>query len=239
MKTPKQKREIAQSEARDKTAKIISGLVPGGGSVYETFTAIVQPLHERRREEWVREVTLRLHKLEQEKKINLKELAENEEFNTIITKATLLAQLTHQKEKLEALRNVVLNSAEKLSKNVMDFEEVDFFLSILSSINPIQIWLLKFAVDPVKFAIDKGILLTPINKESVRESSIELKRYLFAVQPDLQKKEALIEYSWNELSRFGFVKNISFESVMPSTDVGQSAITDEGKSFLAFISLVE
>lgn len=46
---PKQKREIAQSEARDRTANIISGLVPGGSSIYELFTALVQPLHFKRR----------------------------------------------------------------------------------------------------------------------------------------------------------------------------------------------
>lgn len=233
------KSEIERSEALYKTAKIISGLLPGGGSVYELFIAIVKPLHEQRREEWVREVTLRLHKLEQEERVNLKELAENEEFNTIITKATVLAQQTHQQEKIEALRNVVVNSAEKLSENVMDFEEVDFFLSIVSSINPIQIWLLKFAMDPGKIAHEKGIILTPLNKVAVQKPGIELKRYLFAVLPDLQKKEALIEYSWNELTRFGFVKNISFESLALHADVGQSAITDEGKSFLAFISSIE
>src|SRR5690554_2930058 len=111
MASPQEKREIARSEARDKTAKIISGLIPGGSSAYELFTALVQPLHVQRREEWIEDVTRRLHKLEQEEKIDLKTLSESEEFNTIITRSTLLAIQTHQEKKKKALSKIVTNSS--------------------------------------------------------------------------------------------------------------------------------
>lgn len=43
------KREIEQSEARDKLAKVLAGMVPLGSSAYELITTIVVPLHKKKK----------------------------------------------------------------------------------------------------------------------------------------------------------------------------------------------
>jgi hypothetical protein len=48
MPDPKEKREIEQSEARDKFAKVLAGMVPLGSSAYELITTIVVPLHDKK-----------------------------------------------------------------------------------------------------------------------------------------------------------------------------------------------
>lgn len=230
----KNKRESERSESLHKTAKIVSGLLPGGGSVYELFTAIVKPLHEQRREEWVREVTLRLHKLELEERINLKELAENEEFNTIITKATLLAQQTHQKEKIEVLQNVVANSAVKLSDTQNLFDWTDRFLHIIGEISPMHILLLKTFRYPGG-EIDKAGI------ELERNKPVTNKDLFFKIYPNLKNRVSLLNQCWRELVSYGFIIDEHFGHgtgktyTMHTDEKILTKTTDFGNKFLDMI----
>ena len=235
MRNSKEKRVIAQSEALDKTAKIVSGLVPGGASAYELFTALVAPLHVKRKEGWVREVTMRLHKLETEGKIKMEELSRNEEFNTIITKATLLAQQTHQKEKVEALRNIVQNAAIKLPSSVMYFDMMDYFLSILDRINPIQILLLKLYKDPQTAALEKNIDLTPFKDSNSSLDGSEIKNLFYLIHPELKEKDELVIYSWKELIRVGFVKSDPINKRVPNSSILKVRTRKLGEQFLEMI----
>lgn len=203
------KREIAQSEARDKTAKIFSGLVPGGASAYELFTAIVKPIHEKRKEDWVQEITLRLNELERNGKIDLEELSQNEEFNTIITKATLLAQQNHQKEKLIAFRNIVLNSTKWLSKGESIFDWSHKFLMIVDQISPLHILLLKTFQYPAKVAKEHNYSF-----DKVQASNQDV---FFNIYPELKDRSALANQCWKELQSFGFVHS-RFEFSLGDSD---------------------
>ncbi len=229
------KREIERSEAFHKTAKILSGLLPAGGSAYELFTALVKPLHEKRREDWVREVTLQLHKLESDGRINMEELSENEEFNTVITKATLLAQQTHQKEKIEALRNVVVNAALKLPVQVTDFDLLDYFLTILDQINPIQILLLKVYKNPVEAASESGIDLTPFKESTSLLHGSEIKHLFYRIYPELKEKDTLVVYAWKELIRIGFVQAEPISKRVPSSSILKIRTKKIGEQFLEMI----
>lgn len=231
------KREIEQSEVRDKLAKVLAGMVPLGSSVYELLTTIVVPLHEKKKREFLSDLADRLKKLEDEGRIDYEELAESEEFNTIITKAILLAQQNHQEEKLEALKNLVLNASEKLLNEAIEFDEVDFFLSVMNSMNSIHIFLIKFLNKPGSSAQEKGIFLTPQKKSELKDVDTEFKKLFFSIHPEFKEKEALVEFSWNELNRMGLAKRISFNSIISDVDYGQSALTELGLKFLEFISI--
>lgn len=194
MSDPKNKRETERSEVRHKTAKIISGLFPGGSSVYETFTAIMQPLHEQRKDEWVKNVTLRLHKLEQEKRINLKDLAANEKFNTIITRATLLAMQTHIEEKRSALQSIVVDTSEKVSSDDLDFDLTNSFLTILERFGPLHIYLLKIISKLKDYDIEIS------DKPSDLKSDI-----VYKIDNTLVEKEAIVNLCWMDLLNAGLV----------------------------------
>ncbi len=232
MNDPKEKREIERSEALHKTAKIVSGLLPGGGSAYELFTALVKPLHEKRFEEWIREVTLRLHKLEQEEKINLEELAESEEFNTIITKATILAQQTHQTEKIEMLRNVVINFAKGVNSDALEYELMDYFLLIIERINPFHIMLLKTFQDPQNY-----------NKARWKNIDYEVKVHLvdlfLSMYPELGKKVDIVMQAWKDLYNYGFVDLPTMKSVKHTKFSLKKLTTDFGDQFLHVIESEE
>lgn len=224
----REKREIAQSEALDKSAKIVSGLVPGGTSIYELFTALVTPLHVKRKEGWVREVTMRLHKLETEGKINMEELSRNEEFNTVITKATLLAQQNHQKEKIEALRNMVLNFAKGVDSDVLVYDQMDYYLSMIERMNPFHIMLLKIFQDPQNF--DK-----PRWEKIDYEVKVHLIDLFLSLYPELGKKVDIVMQAWKDLYNYGFVDLPTMKSVKHTKFSLKKLTTDFGDQFLNMI----
>lgn len=230
----KNRREIEQSESFHKAAKLISGLIPGGASAYELFTALVKPLHEKRREEWVKSVTLRLHKLETKGKVNLKELARNEEFNTLLTKATLIAQQNHQEEKIEALKNLVINTSLNISEETLDFEMADYFLSILDRINPIHILLLKIFRDPEQAGIDNDLTLENFI-EATQSPQNSYGHFLLTIYPDLKPKKELIEMCWSDLHHFKLVKWDNLFIGDNLVRIGMELTTDLGNQFLKMI----
>lgn len=232
-KNPQRKREIEQSENLHSTLKLISSLLPGGSSVYELFAAIVVPLHEKRREEWIRELTLRLHKLEREERVNLKTLKDNDEFITIITKATLLVQQTHQKEKIEALHNVVINSALYLNGSTSLFDWAVHFLNIIDRISPLHILLLKTFRNLADEVELKNIKFT--------EPLYNNDQVFFMLYPELKDRSSLVNQCWKELAGYGFVVDELFrvdgpgKATLHSKEKILSKTTDFGNKFLDMI----
>jgi len=236
MKTPKEKREIAQSEARDKLIKALSSAVPFGSAAYELITTLIVPLHEEKKREYINDLAIRLKKLEDQGQIDFEELAQNKEFNTIITKAILLAQQNHQKEKLEALRNIVLNSTKWLNNGEPIFDWSHKFLMIVDQISPLHILLLKTFRYPAKVARDKSLNFD----EMVVASNKEV---FFEMYPELKERSALVSQCWKELTNYGFLALDNFSNSKDSESMpyihnhGQlkPQTTDFGNKFLDMI----
>lgn len=228
MPDPKQKREIAQSEARDKTAKIISSFVPGGTAAYELLTTLVVPLHEKKKREFINDLAIRLKRLEEQGKVDFEELAQNEEFNTIITKAILLAQQNHQKEKLEALRNITIHSAIDLPKGLLEFDKMEYFLSILERITPTHIFLLKTFHDPNAVPNERKAKYTP----NLPANSEQLIKILY---PELNKKMPLVTQYWRELNSLGLLHGDTMAIGRHTKHKYQKLTTELGDQFLEMI----
>lgn len=83
-----------------------------GGAAAEFFGTLVAPPLVRRRDEWVRSIAERLHQIEAKVDgFQTDSLVSNEAFLTAFLHASQAAVRSHQQEKLEALRNAVLNVA--------------------------------------------------------------------------------------------------------------------------------
>ena len=89
----------------------IAGLPVVGGPALEVFNQLIAPPIQRRRDEWLKGVMERLSALEQDNCLKIDDLASNDVFVSTITQATTIALRNHRKEKLDALRNAVLNTA--------------------------------------------------------------------------------------------------------------------------------
>lgn len=224
----KDKKEVLRSEALDKTSKIISSLIPGGATVYELYRTLVVPLHEKKAQEWQNDVIRRLAKLEQDGIIDLQKLQENEEFNSIITRAVVLTLQNHEKEKLDALKNVVINSA---IDDYIEFEMKHYFLLFLDQISTLHILLLKIFHNPIEYGKQKGIDLT--KNRTIGGSTINV---LFQLEPDLKSKKQLVELIWKDLSDKKLVTTSSLNAMVSGNSLNQPLTSELGENFLQMIT---
>lgn len=93
--------------------KAVISTIPGiGGFAAEFFSYYITPPLAKRQAKWLEQVYNNLILLaEKVENVTLEKLVQNEIFLTTLMQATPVAISTHQKEKLEALRNAVLNSS--------------------------------------------------------------------------------------------------------------------------------
>jgi hypothetical protein len=102
---------------------------------------LITPLT-RRRDEWWADVARRLLYLEGKVQgFKFENLRDNEQFVSAMIQATQSAAKTHRKEKLEALRDAVVNIALG-HKPMEDLQAI--FLNLVDSFTPVHLELLRF-----------------------------------------------------------------------------------------------
>ena len=112
-----------------------------GGAAAELFGLLNLSLAHRR-DAWLQDLAIRLGKLEgQISGFTLDTLAGNEPFVSAMLQATPAALRTHQKEKLEALRNAVLNTAVEQASDGSDYHIV--FLALIDQFSSAHLRVLK------------------------------------------------------------------------------------------------
>lgn len=113
-----------------------------GGPAAELFGVLLIPPLAKRRDEWLQSIAEGLHKLEEALQgFKIESLVGNETFVTSILHASQAAMRSHQKEKLEALRNAVLNVAAGRSP---DDDLQLMFLTFVDTLTPWHIKVLRF-----------------------------------------------------------------------------------------------
>ena len=138
------------SEKAHRVARSCLAAVPVfGGAAVEVFNALIEPPMSRRRVEWMVQMTDALNELLEKGVLTEKDLQENEKFFTTLVHASNVAIRNHEKEKLEALRNAVINSA--LPGAPSDTLQ-QLFLNLLDSCTSWHIALLKLFQGPEEWA---------------------------------------------------------------------------------------
>lgn len=129
----------------DKTADIVhvgAQLVPFGvGSAISEFIKSFYPQgFERRREEWLKGLAEKIESIPQEQKEQINTFFEGEEGTTLLLKATLAAISTHKRDKLLAIRNVLLSTVFDSS---LYYDQKEICVGIISDLEPYDLVLLK------------------------------------------------------------------------------------------------
>lgn len=134
--------------ARAALEKVIDQFLVAGPVINFVFSHFLPPLLERRRDEFFKDLASAVERLEQKHLLNVEELVINELFVTAVVQATRTAINNHQREKLEALRNAVLNVA--LSKT-WDEEKCLVFLHLIEIFSVTHLEILRLFANPVAF----------------------------------------------------------------------------------------
>lgn len=188
-----------------------------GGPAVELFQHLVLPPLERRRNEWMEQVGEKLLSLEQSG-LNLGDLQSNEQFITTVMQASTAALRTHKAEKLDALRNTVINIA---TGHGPEDTIQHLLLSFVDEFSEMHLRVLAFANSPRPPAgISAGGL------DHVLEDNI----------PALRGQRELFDQLWKDLYLRGLINTESLHVMMTGNGLGQSRTTELGKSLLRFIS---
>jgi len=110
------------------------------GTAVELLNALIEPPIERRRSVWMEQVTVAINEIHQRLGIDLENFKNNEEFISILIQASQIALKNHQTEKLELLRNVLVNS---FNNGSLSTDKKFTFLHLLDQYTPTHILLLE------------------------------------------------------------------------------------------------
>lgn len=205
------------------TAKVgLSAFPVVGGPAAELFNAIIAPPIEKRRNDWLNHLEARLRTLEQEKRLKIEDLRENQEFVTAILEATTVALRNHHQEKIDALRNAVLNSA--LGNCPSDVKSALF----LAFVDQFTVWHLKVMKELSDQELKGQATIPKTSIETIAE--VVLERIAA-----LRGQQALAETVVEDLCRKGLLF-WSGGRTLTYIPPGTSQLTGLGQEFLKYIS---
>ena len=227
METPPSSKSTADI-AREVGKAIVSAVPMAGGPLQILFENVFSAPIEKRKQAWLEqlaevviEVQRRVDRLTTEK------LATNETFVTVAMQASQMAIRNHQKVKLRALRNAVLNSA---LPNPPQEDEQMIFLRLVNQLTPWHLRVLGLFNDPVEWMKENGITYSGWGIGGV-STVIE---HCF---PDLRGQRDTYEQIVRDLQTDGLVKEGKFLHItMTGHGMVEARTTDRGKCFIKFIT---
>tara|TARA_R110002124_G_scaffold60757_1_gene166539 strand:- start:8513 stop:9196 length:684 start_codon:yes stop_codon:yes gene_type:complete len=208
-------------------AKSGIGAIPVIGSLAsEIFGLIVTPPLEKRRAEWMNEVAQKLKELESLGQVDFDKLKDNEEFLDIVLQSTSYALKTSEKEKINSLKNALLNTAKGESP---DKTKSQIFLTQIDKFTKWHIKILKLIDNPRDWFERAG-------KQPPSYMMGSISSMLKDAFPELKSQDELVDIIWKDLENVGFHKTGSVKSTMSGDGVLSERTTEFGKEFLEFIS---
>jgi len=215
------------SEKAHRVARAAFSGVPAlGGALVEAFNALIEPPMARRKTEWVGQVTEAINELYQKGFVTENDLQENEKFFTTLVHASNVAIKNHEKEKLEALRNAVLNSA---LPGAPDDTLQQLFLNLINSCTSWHIAILRLFQEPKQWARNNGHQFPNWSMGGIT-SVIE------SAYPKLQGQQGLYRLVWQELYRNGLLNTDGLGTTMTGSGMLAKRTTAIGDKFVEFIS---
>lgn len=211
-----------------------------GGPAVEIFNAIITPPLEKRRANWIKDVTEAINLLIERNQATFEGLQNNETFITSVVQATQIVLRNHQAEKLEALRNAVLNSA---LHNAPEEDLQTMFLGMIDIFTQWHWRILKFCNEAEGINIDHKPSVTiqhidPSLPNKLKQASHyvhQQSRHLESTFPLLKDRSKFYMQILLELSQRGLIERTGNVEDTPPTD-DWFEITSFGKQFIRFIS---
>jgi len=208
-------------DAAHLAARLAVSAVPGfGGPALELFNAIIAPPLERRRNEWMEHVAEAFETLRGRVE-RLEDLQNNEAFIDAFIQASRIAVSNNQQEKIEALKNAIINSG--ISQSV-DRSVQQIFLAYVDDFTVWHLKILKLVNDPPEKFGDYSM------NPGVMQGSFDM---ILRIFPELQGKDDFFRFIWKDLYLKGLV---SQEHLHVTPGNRHSRITtDYGSKFVSFI----
>ena len=224
--------DLPQPDARDKLHQLVASLISPIPYAEPILTAIVKPPLDKRREAWLMSLSEAIAALQKNYGYMTPDyLANHPAFITAVLNCTSIALRNHQEKKLNALRNVVLNSA---LPNAPDDDLQQMFIHILDIFSTWHLQLLKFFANQTWFE-KLGYPSTLDNLPA--EEAIGKLEMIF---PELSGRQIFVnkvvhDLSDNRLIALPEIRIDAQQIVVTSEKVSPNVISELGEQFLLFI----
>lgn len=216
-----------ESEKTHRVIRSAMSAVPVlGGTLVEVFNSLIESPMAKRKTEWMLQVTEAINYLFEKGIVTEEGLQQNDRFFTTLMHASSAALKNHEKEKLEALRNAVINSA---LPDAPDDTMQQIFLNLIDSCTSWHIVLLKLFQSPVEWARNSGHKFPSWGSGGI--STVIENAY-----PVLQGQRDLYHLVWQDLYRSGLINTDSVGATMTVTGMLAKRTTPIGDCFVEFIS---
>ena len=186
------------------------------------------PPLERRRDEWFKRLSEAVNEIQASvAELSTEKLSENEVFVTTAIHATQIALRTHREEKLEALRNAVVNAPQA---GAPDETLQQIFLNCVDTLTPMHLRILTVLHDP-NFTVDGHKQAWPVRMEWKAAMQV-----LFELIPEMKGQREFYDLIFADLQQRGLLKPTSPHQMVAPGGALPPQTTDIGKRFLQFIS---
>jgi hypothetical protein len=208
-----------------KTAEIGLSAVPVVGSALQiALNDLAGRRLAERRTRWLNDLAAKVYQLE-EQIGDFARLTNEDAFMDALTTAAQIADRTSRIEKLEALRNAVVNS---VTPDAPDLDTQQLFFDMIDRFTPTHVRMLKLLSDPPGWFERSGI---PRPNISVGPKAAIIE----AGMPELAGRRDLIDRYAGPLTTAGLI-NQALTGMLSSSGLWASGTTPLAAEFLAFIA---
>lgn len=195
-----------------------------GSAATELFGLVVTPPLERRRTEWMQDISRRLADLEA-RGVDVRSLSENPAFIDITISATRSALLTSKKEKLDFLKNAVVNCAAGFQ---LEEVEQQLFFAALDRYSVLHVELIALFDNPQEWFRQIGQPLPQYGSGSISH-------ILEQGIPFFRGRRELYTALWRQLVADGFMVDFDLFVGMTGRSLMDRRTTELGEKFAAFV----
>jgi hypothetical protein len=217
-------------EIIERAAEAALGSVPViGAALAVTFVTTLGWRLEERRQKWFTELAEGVEELRQRMDgLSVEALAGNDVVTDAVVMATRTVEHTHQAEKIQALRNAVLNS---VAPGAPDADTQAVILTLVDRFTPSHLRLVTLWDDPPAWFASRGLPLPEAGMITSRTVTVE------AGLPEMRGRKDFYLLIADELRTVGMLIASLTGSVQPPSLMSRLT-TDFGRQFVRFISPV-
>ncbi|MBD3340068.1 MAG: hypothetical protein GF353_13220 [Candidatus Lokiarchaeota archaeon] len=197
-----------------------------GGSAVELFTSLIIPPIEKRRIEWMEMVGKSLKKLEEKNYVTISELREDNNFIDTVLQASQVALRTSQKDKINALKNAILNSC---LPEAPDKSKQHLFIDLIDTFTEWHIRILKLFDNPRDWFTNNNVQWPNLYMGGL-SSILEL------AYSEMKGNREFYDLIWKDLYNKGLVNTDSLHVTMSKHGLEQRRTNEMGLQFLKYIA---
>lgn len=206
-----------------RVARSLIGMLPVlSAPALEILNAIIEPPIEKRKRQWMLEITEVVNDLQNKFNQDIENLVNNEQFISVLLHTSQIAIKNHQKEKICALKIALLNSARE---ETLTEDQQFIFLRLLDDFSVSHINILKSTYH--------GFCWSPKTKESNHSTWLELSRVLLGEFEEFQDKSDLLYQLISDLESKKLLRTFAVQKIqnLPNNEISVIGTSEWGQLF--------